>query len=174
MLGCVDDLLRIDPMRIRLLRPNDEPFLWDALYYAIYVPAGEKAPAYEVVQQRELARYVEGWMTRPGDSGFVAVKDGRSIGAAWLRRWTSSEPGFGFVDEDTPELSMAVLPSYRGCGTGTTLLRRLSSRAARNHDAVSLSVSVSNPARRLYEREGFVAVAEPSGGSITMMKRFAP
>jgi GNAT superfamily N-acetyltransferase len=174
-LGGIDDVAPIGgPMRIRPLTPDDEPFLLDALYYAIYIPLGEDAPAYEIVKQPELVRYVAGWMTHSDDLGFAAEENAGPIGAAWLRRWSSGERGFGFVDEETPELSTALFPEYRGRGVGTRLLRQLLCAAAERYDAVSLSVSVSNPARRLYEREGFMTVSEPGGGSITMMKKFSP
>ncbi len=38
-------------MLIRPLTPSDEPFLWNALYYAIHVPAGEATPARCGVEQ---------------------------------------------------------------------------------------------------------------------------
>ena len=122
----------------------------------------------------ELARYVAGWMRRPGDLGVVAEEDGAPVGAAWLRRWTGADRGYGFVDAETPELSMSVLPGRRGRGTGTALLRRLLSVAAEPFAAVSLSVTVTNPARRLYEREGFTAVGAPDGGSVVMVRPLAP
>jgi GNAT superfamily N-acetyltransferase len=161
-------------MRIRPLTPEDEPFLWNVLYYALFIPSGEEAPGYQIVKQPELARYVDDWMRYSEDLGFAAEKEGALIGAAWLRCWSSGEHGFGFVDEATPELSMALLPKYRRRGAGTRLLRHLLAAAEKRFDAVSLSVSESNPARRLYEREGFMIVSEPEGGSITMIKKFAP
>ncbi len=161
-------------MYIRPLTSNDESFLRDVLYHAIYVPPGEDAPPYEIVREPELARYVTDWMKRPEDLGFAAEENGELIGAAWLRRWPSSERGFGFVDENTPELTIAMLPQYRGCGAGTELLRCLVNEAAQRYGAVSLSVAVSNPALRLYQREGFIAVGEPEDGSITMVRRFSP
>ena len=161
-------------MRIRPLTPDDESFLWDVLYYAIFIPPGEDAHSYEIVKEPELARYVADWMAHSDDLGYAAEEKGELIGAAWLRLWPGSERGFGFVDEQTPELSMALLPQHRGRGIGTRLLRLLLFTAAEGYDAGSLSVSVSNPARRLYEREGFMAVSEPEGGSITMVKRFSP
>ena len=156
---------------IRPLAADDEPFLWTALYHALYVPPGAEPLPPEVVRQPDIARYVSGWTKRPGDLGFVAELDGEPVGAAWLRHWSSGCRGYGFVDEATPELSMSLLPGYRGRGIGTALLRRLLAAAAHESDAVSLSVSNSNPALRLYERFGFVVVGEPEGGSITMVKR---
>jgi GNAT superfamily N-acetyltransferase len=158
---------------IRKLTAEDEPFLWTALYYALHVPPGADPLPTEVVRQPDLARYVSGWMERPGDLGLVAEVDGEPVGAAWLRRWPSGARGYGFVDEATPELSMSLLPGYRGRGIGTVLLHRLLTEAAQEADAVSLSVSESNPARRLYERFGFVVVGESEGGAAKMLKRLS-
>lgn len=159
---------------IRPLTRDDESFLWHALYHALHVPSGADRFPPEIVRQPALARYVARWMQRPGDLGFVAEARDVPIGAAWLRCWTASDRGFGFVDEATPELSMSIVPAHRGRGIGTELLRRLLSDAERAFEAVSLSVSESNPARRMYERAGFVHVGEPDGGSVTMVKRFGP
>ena len=41
---------------------------------------------------------------------------GGPIGAAWLRLLKGDERGYGHVDDETPELGMAVLPAYRGRG----------------------------------------------------------
>jgi GNAT superfamily N-acetyltransferase len=103
-----------------------------------------------------------------------AARLGKPFGAAWLRRWSGEESGYGFVDAATPELAISLLPAHRGRGVGTLLLDRLLSAAAQRHAAVSLSVSVSNPARRSYERAGFVPLGQAEGGSITMVRRFTP
>ena len=157
--------------RIRLLTPEDEPFLWSALYHALYVLPGVRPYPPEVIHQPELARYVTEWMQQPDDLGVVAEIAAVPVGAAWLRCWQQSERGFGFIDEAVPELSIAVLPEYRGRGVGTALLSRLLSEAAQRFEAVSLSVSESNPAQRLYERLGFVVFGKPEGQSVVMVKR---
>ncbi|MEM6644733.1 MAG: GNAT family N-acetyltransferase [Bacteroidota bacterium] len=158
-------------VHLRPLTPDDEPFLWQALYHALYVPPGGKSFPPEVVHQPEIARYVAGWMCREGDTGFVAEVGAGPVGAAWVRCWTPEARGFGFVDEAVPELSMALVPGYRGRRIGTMLLRRMLEHAGAQAAAVSLSVSAENPALRLYRRFGFVVVDEADNGSLTMLKR---
>jgi len=157
-------------MIIREASPSDETFLREMLYHSLYVPEGSAPFDLGVLRHPEIAKYVDGW-GRPGDLGVIA-KDSESdgnIGAAWMRLFSGSAKGYGFVADDIPELAMAVLPGYRGCGVGTALLKRLL-EDARKYEAVSLSVSIDNPARRLYERFGFEPVGT-SGSSLTMLKR---
>ena len=54
---------------IRPLELEDEPFLWEMLYQAIYVPEGKTPLPREIIQIPELARYVQSW-EREGDCGF--------------------------------------------------------------------------------------------------------
>ena len=154
-------------MSIRPLTKTDEPFLWEMLYQAIYVPEGSKRPPRSIIYEPELAKYVQGW-GEPGDTGLVATNEaGQPIGAAWLRLLTGDNKGYGYIDDKTPELSIAVLPAYRGKGIGTSLLRRLLIEAQSHFASISLSVSPDNPALRLYRRLGFEVVGE-NGGSLTM------
>lgn len=154
---------------LRPLTPADETILWAMLYQAIHVPDGQAPPPRDVVFRPELARYVQGW-GRPGDCGIVAIDPatGEAIGAVWLRRLIGDERGYGYVDDDTPELSMAVLPTYRGQGLGSRLLESLLATDC-GQPPISLSVARSNPARRLYERWGWQPVGE-TGDSLTMKR----
>jgi len=131
-----------------------------AYYWRERMPRGEiDAPVY---------RYVMNW-GRPGDAAVIALDDGHPVGAAWYRLFKQNEPGYGFVDEQTPELSIAVVPSRRGKGYGEQLLQALLDEAKRNgYGQISLSVEPENPALRLYERFGFQKVGE-SGGSSVML-----
>ncbi len=90
------------------------------------------------------------------------------IGAAWWRWFSAADPGFGFVDEAVPEVSIGVLEDRRGQGIGTLLMQELIAAAgARGLAALSLSVESDNPAARLYRRLGFVAVGRVDA-SLTM------
>jgi len=144
------------------------------LYQSIYVEAGSDPLPRTIVQQPSLAAYVRGW-GRSGDLGVIA-SDGQGsqpIGAVWSRLASEAEHGFGYVDAQTPELGIAVLPEYRGQGVGTALLRRYLAEAERLYPAVSLSVSPNNPAKRLYERLGFKQVTVRTGHPV-MLRRFDP
>lgn len=157
-------------MLFRIVEPTDERILREMLYEAVFVPPGATPPPRAIVMEPELRRYVNGW-GRPGDDGIIAIAtDGEAIGAAWLRLWSGDERGYGFIDTRTPELSVAVRPEARGGGIGTELLRRLLQRADASYDRVSLSVSVVNPAVRLYERLGFRSVSV-AGTSMIMERR---
>ncbi|HZU21042.1 MAG TPA: GNAT family N-acetyltransferase [Gaiellaceae bacterium] len=117
-----------------------------------------------------LSRYVDNW-GRPGDLAVIAHETGNRVGAAWLRLFRASEPGYGFVDEKTPELSIAVVPSRRRHGLGQELMDALL-EAARDagHEQVSLSVEADSPAVAFYERNGFGRVREQDGG-LVMVKQ---
>jgi GNAT superfamily N-acetyltransferase len=131
---------------------QDLRFLRDMLHHAYYWR--ERVPGSLV------SRYVRGW-GRPGDTAVVALDGGFPVGAAWYRVFSADEPGYGFVDEQTPELAIAVVPSQRGKGVGEQLLLALIERARQaGHTSLSLSVEPGNPARKLYERHGFRVVDE--------------
>lgn len=105
----------------------------------------------------ELARYAVDW-GRTGDLGCVALDDQQPLGAAWIRLWPDEDKGYGWIEDGIPELAIAVIPTHRGQGIGTELLRTLLAMAQRMYPAISLSVRSDNPAISLYKRLGFVPV----------------
>jgi GNAT superfamily N-acetyltransferase len=112
-----------------------------------------------------VARYVNQW-GRAGDTGLVAWENG-PVGAAWYRLFNASAPGFGFVDDQTPELTIAVVPGRRGSGLGGELLGALLDRARQEgHSQISLSAEKAHTG--LYERHGFRPVEEKDG-TVTMV-----
>jgi ribosomal protein S18 acetylase RimI-like enzyme len=108
-----------------------------------------------------VALYVKAW-GRKGDTAVIAIVDGFPVGAAWYRLFSERMPGYGYVDEETPELAIGVVPSARGRGVGSALLAALCTRAREaGHAALSLAVDPQNAAAiALYESRGFQRVAE--------------
>ncbi len=148
--------------------PQDVPFMRDMLRHAYYWRVDRVSSSGEP----PVRRYVERW-GRPGDTALIAIQDFQRIGAAWYRLFTSEDPGYGFVDEQTPELSIAIVPSRRGSGLGSELLDALLERArTEGYHAISLSVERGSPAIGLYERHGFTQVGEDDGG-VTMRSELA-
>jgi len=158
------------PLQIRPADAVDGPFLAEMLVAAAFWrPEGPAGKISEVMAQPELAHYVKGW-PRPGDCGVIA-EDEQPVGAAWFRFLPASDPGFGFVDAETPEVGMGVALARRGQGIGSCLLSSLVAQARSDGLArLSLSVERDNYARDLYERVGFRTVGAV-GGSVTMLLR---
>ena len=151
---------------IRRGGPRDLPFLRDMLHHAYYwretLPEELDLP---------VLRYVKGWGRR-GDTALVAVEGASRVGAAWHRLFRRDEPGYGFIDESIPEVTMAVVPSRRGRGTGSALLAALIDRTREEgFPALSLSVEDSEPQVAFYERHGFERV-QKVGNAWTMRLDF--
>jgi ribosomal protein S18 acetylase RimI-like enzyme len=144
---------------------QDVRFLRDMLHHAYYWK--ERAP--EDTGPGPVALYVKAW-GRPGDAAMIAIDGGFPVGAAWYRLFARERRGYGFVDERTPELAIAVVPNARGKGVGAKLLDALLARArTEGFGTISLSVDRNNAgAIGLYERHGFERVGEEDD-SVTML-----
>jgi GNAT superfamily N-acetyltransferase len=145
--------------QLRTATAADQPFLWQMLYYAAHMDESGEAP--EAARENpDLAPYVEGF-GRSGDLGVIALDLSSHVkaGAGWIRVMPAGWPLYSYVENSTPELAIAVVPTHIGHGAGSAILARLLSDAARIYPSVVLSVRANNPARALYERAGFVTVA---------------
>jgi len=148
---------------LRPLTGDDEVVLWEMLSQALTPPEGE-APAREIMQRPEYARYVEGW-GRPADRGYVVhdKEERTSLGAVWLRSPVECRP-----DEDPPELAFVVRAGHRHRGIGASLLTQLV-RTNPKLSAVLLRVGANSPAVRLLERFGFEIASQ--GTQSVVMRR---
>ena len=146
------------PMKLRAVNSEDEEFLWEAQSHAALLDS-KGDPAAAVQSNPALARYVEGW-GRIGDIGVIAEYENKPVGAAWCRLFRKETPGYGWLDEETPEISVAILPEFRQKGVGTSLLIRLLEVTCEKNKMISLAVRSTNPALRLYLRLGFRVLPE--------------
>lgn len=127
---------------------------------------GERFAMDDVLSRPEFSHYVT---IRPerGDFGVVAEVDGNPIGVCWAQFLPADDPGYGFVDEQTPEASLWVSRDARDQGLGRRLLRALVSEAkARGLGQISLSVEPDNFAKQLYGSLGFEDVAGREGDGV--------
>jgi GNAT superfamily N-acetyltransferase len=116
-----------------------------------------------------VGRYIDKW-GRPGDPALIAMEGAHRLGAAWYRLFTAAAPGYGFVDEQTPELTVVVVPTRQGQGIGLDLLRSLLDHArADGHAAVSVSTERDDPEVEIFAAEGFEPLRE-LGNTLTLRR----
>ena len=137
----------------RPLEAADQSDLWDWLHLALWDPPPAPLRPREVLLKPEVSIYAEGW-GRKGDVGVVGVDD-EPVGACWMRLIRGGA-GLGYVDDETPQLGIAIRPEFRGRGFGRRLmLAALEAARAHGYRRVSLTVHPLNPAIALYESCGF-------------------
>ena len=156
---------------IRPALASDAGFLADMLVEAVNWSTEWRPKSRDrVLSAPDSAHYVTGW-PRDTDLGVLADADGQPVGAAWLRFLPASDPGYGFVAADVPELTIGVAAGWRGRGVGRALLRAIAGQArARGIARISLSVERKNYAQRLYLSEGYRVVDSSGAQSDTMIK----
>lgn len=145
---------------IRKLQQNESGLLRELFYHAIFMPEDADPLPFSIVDHPDLVKYHQEW-GREGDIAVVAESGGNIVGAAWCRLWINEEKGYGFIADDIPELSMAVIPEFRSKGIGTLLLEELFQQVKEaGYKSLSISVEKRNRAVNLYKRIGFVIVKE--------------
>ena len=148
-------------MTIRPIQDNEIDFLADMLYEAIFVPEGQEPLPKEIIKDKSLSKYYENWGKDRFDIALVTILGQELIGAAWGRLLTEKNRGFGYVNDDTPEISIAIKPKYRNKGIGTQLMSAIEqSYKTISVPYLSLSVDKANMASKLYLRLGYNVVHE--------------
>jgi ribosomal protein S18 acetylase RimI-like enzyme len=136
------------------------------LYQSLHVREGHEPFPRSVLREPNIAHYLAEFGSHPGDDAEICIADtGERLGAAWVRRMTAADPGYGYVSDEIPEVGMAVEPGSRGQGIGRRLLEILLER----HPRLSLSVDDDNAvASALYRSIGFIPISS-AGGATTML-----
>lgn len=139
----------------RPISAKDSEFIREMLYLGVFFSDESKKPSKpELLSVPAIFRYHKR-LFESGE-GIIAEECGVPAGAAWFILFPETDKGYGFVDANTPELSIAVAKESRNRGIGTGLLHALIELAkGRGFESMSLSVDADNPAIRLYERAGF-------------------
>jgi ribosomal protein S18 acetylase RimI-like enzyme len=146
----------LEEIALRAALPSDRPLLAE-LFAAtrqaevqLFADAEERARFVEMQLDAQQGSWGEGY---PGAEQLIVTVDGEDAGRLYIH---SGEDVVTIVD-------VGLLPSHRGRGLGTRLLRLVLGQAAADGMAVQLHVDPTNPARRLYERLGFAPAADAPG-----------
>ena len=149
-------------LHFRPLVAEDQDKLWHWLHLALWDPPPAGLRPIETLQAPAVRVYAEGW-GRPSDVGVVARVDEADAGACWVRLLPAGV-GLAWVDEQTPQLGIALEPEYQHKGFGRPLLQEtLQTVAKAGYRQVSLTVHPDNPAQFMYGSCGFRKVERRHG-----------
>jgi ribosomal protein S18 acetylase RimI-like enzyme len=156
-------------LEIRKIKISEIDFLEEMLFEAIFIPEGQQVLPKEIIFQPDLYTYIKDF-GQPHDICFIALNNNEPIAAIWTRLFTETNKGYGFINEQIPELSMAVLQDFRNQGIGYKLLTVIFEELKnKKTEKVSLSVDNRNYAYDFYRKNGF-EVIKTDNNSVTMVK----
>jgi ribosomal protein S18 acetylase RimI-like enzyme len=140
--------------RLRPVAAGDRAFLLD-VYASVREPELAHVPWDDAVKrafvEQQFAAQDEHYREHyPGATLDIIEVDGEPAGRLYVHRG----------ERDIRIMDIALAPSFRGRGIGTALLEPLIAEAQASECRLSIHVEADNPARRLYERLGFVQVGE--------------
>ncbi len=144
-------------LRIRPLRAEDQRRLWHWLHVSLWDPPPAPMRPKQILDAPHVRVYAQDWGRRSGDVGVTGEIDQAAfpIGACWMRLITGGA-GLAYIDDETPQLGIAIEPSYQRMGHGRRLMiGALSAARAHGYRQVALTVHPQNPAVRMYEECGF-------------------
>jgi ribosomal protein S18 acetylase RimI-like enzyme len=135
---------------LRPITDSDLPFLFEL--YASTREEELKQVDWSAEQKDAFLRQQFGaqhtwWQTHYTGARFdLVLVDGAPAGRLYVDVWP----------REVRIVDIALMPAYRNGGLGTRLLRQVFEEGDAAGKPVSIHVEVFNPARRLYERLGFV------------------
>lgn len=148
-----------DPV-IRPMRESEYHLLIDFLYDAIFQPDVNNTIPREVIEVPEISIYIDDFGKEEDDYCLVAETDSKIVGAVWARILKGDDGdvrGYGYVDDETPELAISVQKDYRGKSIGMALMNAMINYLReKGYKATSLDVQKANrDAVRFYKTLGF-------------------
>lgn len=112
--------------------------------------------------RQQLSAQTQDWArTMPNASREIIVADGSPAGRVYVDRRAK--------ERDIRVVDISLLPAFRNRGIGTRIFEALFEEADEKRWKVSIHVEGHNPARRLYDRLGFLPMKE--GSIYTLMER---
>ncbi|MEM7392178.1 MAG: GNAT family N-acetyltransferase [Verrucomicrobiota bacterium] len=156
-------------MSYRIANPDDQDFLREMLYLALWDPPSQPPRPRTVLDHPMIRAFVENW-GQPGDWALIAEAD-EKVGAIWTRLEARDlSPDYGC---SWPQLGMALLPSWQGRGLGSRLMEQFIEQLRSRTGGLRLGVHPENAAAiRLYEKFGFETYAVGNGDYPQMKLEF--
>lgn len=156
----------------RQLKKGESDRLPIFMYNAVIHPE-DKLLETEVIYEEHYHKYIKDY-GRDGDFALVCEDEGRVSGIIWVRLFKEEDDSFGFVDEETPELTLSVLAGYNQQAIGKELIQLLINELKiRGVKQVSTSICENHEIFDVYTLVGFKEVERKKCGDdnrVTLLK----
>ncbi len=93
------------------------------------------------------------------DLGIYVLVENKIAGAIWTRRFNQDHNASAFVDENTPVMSVAILPEFKGEEIGSFMMNQFLQEAGALYEQISIDISAKPKSIAFYEKFGFLRVA---------------
>jgi GNAT superfamily N-acetyltransferase len=138
----------------RAFEPADYDFI-EALYLStraeeLALSGWPEAERSAFLAQQHRAQHHHYQTYYPNAERLILMKDGAAIGRLYIDAWT----------QELRIVDISLMPPARGQGIGEAILRDVIEWASTAGKGVSIHVEKINPAKRLYQRLGFVVVED--------------
>lgn len=158
-------------IEIREIRETELGILEDIMYEAIYHPDKDNPYPKDVIYLPQVRIYWDNWGKEKDDLCLVVAIEDKIGGAVWVRTFLGDIKGCGSIDEQTPEIAVALFEEYRNKGIGTQLMEKMIAlMKVKGFRQVSLSITKGNPAINLYLRLGFHVIDENEEDYIMLLR----
>jgi len=141
-------------LTLRAITDADLPFLYRVYALTRWEELAQTGWTHEqkeeFLRQQFMAQH-DWWHQEYTATSYDIIEcDGVPVGRLYVARW----------ERELRVVDIAILPEHRGRGIGTALFREVFEEGDRTGRPVTIHVEIYNPARRLYERLGFILKEE--------------
>ncbi len=143
--------------QLYFLRSSEQKIVTDMVKYA----HSKEIPNLEI--------YSDFYGLTAKDLGLYALMDNHIAGAIWSRRLNKEHNSTAFMNENTPVMSMAVLPEFRAKGVGSFMMEQFLQEAGALYEQLSVNVYNNQKTIRFYEKFGFEIIENSK--NIIMVKK---
>lgn len=91
----------------------------------------------------------------PKDLGLYALVENELAGAIWSRRFNQDHNASGFIDEDTPVMSIAVVEKFKNKDIDSFMMEQFLQEAAALYGQISIEISHMPESLEFFEKFGF-------------------
>jgi ribosomal protein S18 acetylase RimI-like enzyme len=144
------------------LRSSEQKIVTDMLHYAYRLDENSQT----LQELPALSIYNDFYGLTAKDLGLYALLNHKIAGAIWTRRLNAEHNSTAFVNENTPVMSVAVLPEFRGKGVGSFMMEQFLQEAATLYDALSVNVLKDSKAIEFYKKFGFIKLQDSEQKSV--------